>query len=97
MCVDNLCGYLYLLSGLPIPWAARGVRQINAAQKQRQLFVAERYLRLRVGGSRPSEPPLLQALGAYPQTAAIPEQQFQTIALRVGKQEDMPAQRIAIV
>src|ERR1017187_9804557 len=96
MCVDNLGGNLYVLSGLPIPWAARGVRQIDAAQQQCQLFVAERYLRLRVGGPRPSEPPLLPALGAYPQAAAIPEQQFQTIALRVGKQEDMPAQRIAL-
>src|ERR1035437_3007061 len=96
MCVDNLCGYLYLLSGLPVPWTVRGVRQIDTSQQQRQLFVPERHLRLRVGGPRPSEPSLLQALGAYPQAAAVPEQQFQTIALRVGKQEDVPAQRIAL-
>ena len=85
MCADNLGGNLYVLSGLPVPWAARGVRQIDAAQQQCQLFVAERHLRLRIGGPRPSEPPLLQALGAYPQAAAIPEQQFQAIALRVGE------------
>src|SRR5580700_11731117 len=44
---------------------------------------------------RPPEASLLQALGAYPQPAAIPEQQLQPIALRVGKQKDVPAQRVA--
>ena len=32
---------------------------------------------------------------ADPQPAAIPEQEFQAIPLRVGEQEHMPAQRIA--
>src|ERR1039458_7758267 len=57
--------------------------------------MTEYHLRLPVGGLRPAEPPLLQALGADPQPAAIPEQEFHAIPLRVGEEEHVPAQRIA--
>jgi hypothetical protein len=44
---------------------------------------------------RPTEASLLQSFGAHPQAAAVPEQQFQPIALRVGEQKDVSAQRVA--
>jgi hypothetical protein len=34
-------------------------------------------------------------LGADPESAPIPEQKLQTVALRIGEKENMPAQRIA--
>jgi hypothetical protein len=46
--------------------------------------VTEDHLRLPAGRLRPTEPTLLQALGANPQPAPIPEKQLQAILLRVG-------------
>ena len=57
--------------------------------------MAEYHLGLPARRLRPAEPPLLQALGADPPPAAIPEQEFQAIPWRVGESEHMPAQRIA--
>src|ERR1019366_4207353 len=95
---SNLCGYLCIYNWshvAPVPLPALGVSQIDAPQQQRQFLVAEHDLRFLAGGLRPAEASLLQALGTHPQSTAVPEQQFQTIALRVGEQEDMPAQWIA--
>src|SRR5664279_5475044 len=96
-----LCGYLCGLCSYhgshvaPVPLPALRVSQIDAPQQQRQFLVAEHDLRFLARGFRPVEASLLQALGTHPQAAAIPEQQLQAIALRVGEQKDMPAQRIA--
>ena len=74
-----------------MPCPAAGLRQIDTAEKQHEFFVAESDLVSFFGRFRPPEAALLQALGTYPEPAAIPEQQFQPIALRVGKQKDVPA------
>src|SRR5580704_18383600 len=78
-----------------MPCPAAGLRQIDTAEKQHEFFVAEGDFVSFFGRFRPPEASLLQALGAYPEPAAIPEQQFQPIARRVGKQKDVPAQRVA--
>src|SRR5450432_2496888 len=78
-----------------MPCPATGLRQIDTAEKQHEFFVAEGDFVSFFASFRPPEASLLQALGAYPEPAAIPEEQFQPIALRVGKHEDVPAQRVA--
>src|SRR5277367_6951473 len=78
-----------------MPCPAPGLRQIDTAEKQHEFFVAEGDLVSLCARFRPPETSLLHALGAYPQPAAIPEQKFQPIALRVGKQKNVAAQRIA--
>jgi len=42
----------------------------------------------------PTESPFFQSLCADPQTGPIPDQNFQTIALCIAEQEQMPAQGI---
>ncbi len=42
---------------------------------------------------RPAEAPFLKSFSAYQESAAIPKEQFQTIALRVGEPKDVAAQR----
>src|SRR3984957_8975025 len=78
-----------------MPRPAAGLRQISTAEKQHEFFLAEGDFVSFFARFRPPETSFLQALGAYPEAAAIPEQQFQPIALRVAKHKDVPAQRIA--
>src|ERR1017187_8740297 len=84
----ELCGYLCVCNWshvAPVPLPSLGTGQINAPQQQRQFLVTEHDLRFLAGGLRPPEASLLQALGTHPQSTAVPEQQFQTITLRVGE------------
>src|ERR1700722_578549 len=78
-----------------MPCPAAGLRQIDTAEKQHEFFLAEGDFVAFFVRFRPPKASLLQAFGAYPEAAAIPEQQFQPIALRVAKHKDVPAQRIA--
>src|SRR5665213_547441 len=78
-----------------MPRAPPGLRQIDAAEQQRKFLVAENDFCFFTVGFRPAEPALLQPLGTDPESAPIPEQKLQTVALRVGEKENMPAQRIA--
>jgi hypothetical protein len=77
-----------------MPSPALRLQQIDATQQQCQFFLAEQYLL--AFGFRPVETPLLQTLGAYPQSTAIPEQQLQAIPLRIREQENVPAERLAL-
>src|SRR3974390_2479905 len=65
-------------------------------RKQRdQLFTAQRgatVLSLR----GPGETALLQSLGTYPQTAAIPKEDLYTIALLVGEYKPMARERVLL-
>lgn len=63
-----------------MPSPATGLRQIDTAEKQHEFFVAEDDFVSFFARFRPPEASLFQALGAYPEPAAIPEQQFQPIA-----------------
>src|SRR5271156_4163791 len=78
-----------------MPCAAAGLCQIDAPDQQHEFFMAEGDFAFFALWRRPPEPALLQTLRADPETAAIPEQKFQPVALRVGEQKDMTAQRIA--
>src|ERR1019366_3260578 len=60
-----------------------------------ELFLAENHFRFFTLCRGPTEPPLLQPLGADPESAAVPEKQLQAVALRIGEQKHVPAQRIA--
>jgi len=51
-------------------------------------------LALRITGLRPGETPFLQPLGADPESASVPDEDLQPIALGVAEQEKMPAQRL---
>ncbi len=51
-------------------------------------------LALRIAGLRPGETPFLQPLGTDPESATIPDQDLQAIALGVAEQEEVPAQRL---
>ena len=78
-----------------MPCPAAGLRQIDAAEKQHEFLVAEGDFVCFFARFRPPEASLLKALGAYPEPTAIPEQQFQPIALRVGKHKDVSVQGIS--
>jgi len=78
-----------------MPCAPSGLRQINAAQKQHEFFVAEDDFAFLTRGFRPAKTPSPETLGAHPKSAAVPEKQFQAVALGIGEEKDMPAQRIA--
>ena len=78
-----------------MPCAAVGLRQIDTAEQQHEFFVAEGDFVFFALCLRPPKASLLQSLGAYPKAAAVPEEQFQPVALRIGEQKDMTAQRIA--
>jgi len=78
-----------------MPGPAAGLRQIDAADQQHELFVAESDSTFFALGCRPAESAFLQTFGAYPEAAAIPEEKLQAIALRVGEQKDVAAERVA--
>jgi hypothetical protein len=71
-----------------------GSGQIDPTQQQRKLFVTQDDLDLRIAGFRPGETPFLQPLGADPETASVPDEDLQPIALAVAEQEQVPAQRL---
>jgi len=50
---------------------------------------------LRITGLWPGETPFLQPLGTDPESASIPDKDFQPIALGVTEQEQVSAQRVA--
>src|ERR1700722_5151630 len=77
-----------------MPCAAAGLCQIDASQKQHEFFVAEGDFVFLAFCCRPPEATLFQTLRTHPETAAIPEQELQTVALRIREQKDMAAQRI---
>src|SRR5580704_16471395 len=78
-----------------VPCAAAALRQIDAADQQRELFMAEGDFIFFAVGVRPAEAALLQTFGAHPETAAIPEQKLQAVALRVAEQKDVATHRVA--
>jgi len=51
-------------------------------------------LAVRIAGLRPCESPFLQPLGTDPETATIPDEDFQSIALAVAEQEQVPTKRL---
>ena len=51
-------------------------------------------LALRIPGLRPRETPFLQPLGADPESASVPDEDLQPIALGVAEEEQVPAQRL---
>ena len=51
-------------------------------------------LALSIAGLRPGETPFLQPLGTDPESASVPDEDFQPIALAVAEQEQVPAQRL---
>ncbi len=51
-------------------------------------------LALPIAGLRPGETPFLQPLGTDPESASIPDEDLQPIALGVAEQEQVPAQRL---
>ena len=51
-------------------------------------------LALRIAGLRPGETPFLQPLGTDPESASVPDEDLQPIALAVAEQEQVPAQRL---
>ena len=79
---------------LPVPPLVLGFGQIDPTQQQRKLFVTQDDLALRITGLRPGEPPFLQPLGTDPESATVPDEDLQPIALAVAEQEQVPAQRL---
>ena len=69
------------------PVLESGLCKIKAAQQHCQARCREAHLAaLKVLGRRgPAKAPLLQALGAHPQTRTVPVQDFEAVALSVGK------------
>ena len=51
-------------------------------------------LALRIPGLRPGETPFLQPLGTDPESAPVPDEDLQPIALTVAEQEKVTAQRL---
>src|SRR5580700_2742202 len=51
-------------------------------------------LALGVTGLRPGETSLFQSLGTDPESATIPDEDLQSVALAVAEQEQVPAQRL---
>jgi hypothetical protein len=51
-------------------------------------------LALRIPGLRLGETPFLQPLGTDPESASVPDEDLQPIALAVAEQEQVPAQRL---
>src|SRR5712671_340109 len=84
---NNLCGSVPLGRSLPVPPLVFGFGQIDPTQQQRKLFVTQDDLTLRITRLRPGETPFLQPLGTDPESASIPDEDLQAIALRVAKQE----------
>ena len=91
----NLCGSVSLGGSLPVPPLVLGFGQIDPTQQQRELFVTQDDLALSIPGLRPGKTPFLQPLGTDPESAAIPDEHLQTIALGVAEQEQVPTQRLA--
>jgi len=91
----NLCGSVSLGGSLPVPPLVLGFGQIDPTQQQRKLFVTQDDLALSITGLRPGETPFLQPLGADPESASIPDEDLQPIALAVAEQEQVSAQRFA--
>jgi len=52
-------------------------------------------LALRIAGLRPRESPFLQPLSTDPESATIPDEDLQPIALSIAEQKQVPAQRLA--
>ena len=90
----NLCGRVSLGGSLSVPPFVLGFGQIDPTQQQRKLFVTQDDLALRIAGLRPGEPTFLQPLGTDPESASIPDEDLQPIALAVAEQEQVPAQRL---
>jgi len=79
---------------LPVPSLVLGFGQIDPTHQQRKLFVTQDDLALRITGLRPSETTFLQPLGTDPESASVPDEDLQPIALAVAEQEQVPAQRL---
>ena len=62
-----------------VPGAAAGLRKIDAADEQREFFVAESDPAFLAPGFRPAESALLKAFRADPEAAAVPEQQLEAV------------------
>src|ERR1022692_1283643 len=92
---SNPCGSESLGGSLPVPPLVLGFGQIDPTQQQRKLFVTQGDLALRITGLRPGETPFLQPLGTDPESASVPDEDLQPIALAVAEQEQVPAQRLA--
>ncbi len=90
----NLCGRVSLGGSLSVPPFVLGFGQIDPTQQQRKLFMTEDDLALRITGLRPGETPFFQPLGTDPESASVPDENLQPIALGIAEQEQMPAKRL---
>jgi hypothetical protein len=54
-------------------------------------------LALSIAGLRPGETPFLQPLGTDPESASVPDEDLQPVALGVAEQEKVSAQRLATI
>src|ERR1039457_2191111 len=90
----TLGGSVSLGGSLPVPPLVLGCGQIDPPQQQRELFVTQDDLALRIAGLRPGETPFLQPLGTDPESLASQTRTLQPIALAVAEQEQVPAQRL---
>ena len=90
----NLCGSVFLRGGPPVPPLVLRFGQIDPTQQQRKLFVAQDDLALRITGLRPGKTPFLQPFSTDPESASVPDEDLQPIALGVAEQEQVPAQRL---
>src|SRR5271163_1949798 len=91
----TLGGSVSLGGSLPVPPLVLGFGQIDPTQQQRKLFVTQDDLALRITGLRPGETPFLQPLGTDPESASVPDEDLQPIALGVAEQKQVPAQGLA--
>ncbi len=79
-----------------IPPATLGLPKIDAADQHRQLFLRERNLGLSFTRNRPAVAPFLKRFRTYPYPCAVPIDQLQPISLCVGKQKQMPTERVTL-
>ncbi len=79
-----------------IPPATLGLPKIDAADQRRQLFLRERNLGLSFTRNRPAVTPFLKRFRTYPNPCAVPIDQLQPISLCVGKQKQMPTERVTL-
>jgi hypothetical protein len=76
-----------LWRGLPVPPLVLGFGQIDPTQQQRKLFVTQYDL---ATGLRPGETPFLQPLGTDPESASVPDEDLQPIALNLAENSMRP-------
>src|SRR5271157_6570083 len=81
---------------LAIPSPTLRLHQIDPTQQHPQFLLTQHDFAAPVTRLRPAKASFLETLRAHPQTAAVPEQNLQPVALRIHEQKHMAAQRVAL-